>query len=122
MKLLTLKTEERIIGSRLYHAMVDEDSFEKINDREPADVNHIIKAKLEPDAVLTDLIKPGNLSAKGFIISEKLATLICQFNLGEHRFYKTILSDYDLGSYDCSYIHFIPTSGVHGIFNFEKCL
>lgn len=49
--------------------------------------------ELEDKAILTDVISPSNISAKGFLISSKLKKILDNFNLMEHRYYgATVIS------------------------------
>ena len=43
--------------------------------------------ELEEKAILTDVVRPSNIMAKGFLVNEKVKELFGQFNLIEHRYY-----------------------------------
>jgi hypothetical protein len=47
--------------------------------------------ELEEKAVLTDVVSPCNISAKGFLINSKVKNVFSQFNLMEHRYYPATL-------------------------------
>ncbi|MEM5564954.1 DUF1629 domain-containing protein [Psychroserpens sp. AS72] len=61
--------------------------------------------ELEDKAFLTDAISPSNLSAKGFLISSKLKSIIETHNLMEHKFFKARVI-FKEENYDYFWLHF----------------
>lgn len=47
--------------------------------------------ELEEKAILTDVVSPSNISAKGFLINQKVKDIFSHFNLMEHRYYPSTL-------------------------------
>src|SRR5690606_25582916 len=47
--------------------------------------------ELEDAAILTDVVSPSNISAKGFLINEKVKKLFEGFKLIEHKYYPAVL-------------------------------
>lgn len=47
--------------------------------------------ELDRGAKLTDVISPSNISAKGFLINEKVKNIFDQFNIMEHQYYPATL-------------------------------
>lgn len=47
--------------------------------------------ELEEKAILTDIVSPSNISAKGFLINQKVKNILSHFNLMEHRYYPATL-------------------------------
>ncbi|MDB4918189.1 hypothetical protein [Mucilaginibacter sp.] len=57
--------------------------------------------ELKDDAILTDIISAGNITATGFLMSEKAKAIFERFNLIEHKFHKAslIVKDQTLAYY-----------------------
>ncbi len=47
--------------------------------------------ELEEKAILTDIISPSNVSAKGFLVNQKVKDILSEFNLMEHKYYPATL-------------------------------
>lgn len=48
--------------------------------------------ELEEKAILTDVVSPSNISAKGFLINQKVKDILGHFNLMEHMYYPAPLT------------------------------
>jgi hypothetical protein len=47
--------------------------------------------ELDEKAILTDIVSPSNISAKGFLLNEKTKNLLSDFNIIEHEFYRATI-------------------------------
>lgn len=61
--------------------------------------------ELEEKAILTDVVSPSNISAKGFPINQKVKDILGHFNLMEHRYYPATLIEKG-NKYDYYWLHF----------------
>jgi hypothetical protein len=62
--------------------------------------------ELEEKAKLTDIISPSNISAKGFLINEKVKDIFDKFILADHRYYPATLIVNDL-KHQYYWLHFV---------------
>lgn len=77
-----------------------------------------LRFELEEKAKLTDVVKPDNISAKGFLINEKVKNIFDQCNLPEHRYYEASLLDHDGHILPYYWLHLI--SNDYQMIDFEK--
>lgn len=104
---LNLTTDKEIIGKSGYPQCkgipkslgLDFSWFDKPNSMTNLDNDDFPDFKpdlifeLEDKAILTDVISPSNISAKGFLINNKLKSILDDFNLMEHKYYDaTVIS------------------------------
>jgi hypothetical protein len=66
-------------------------SMTKLNNEDFPNFEPELIFELEDKAILTDVVSPSNVSAKGFLINQKVRDIIIHFNLMEHRYYPAIL-------------------------------
>jgi len=97
-------TDEKTIG-RKYHqckGMPDgmgltykwfeqPNSMTKLTNDEFPDFEPELIFELEEKAILTDAVSPSNISAKGFLINQKVKDILQHFNLMEHKYYPATL-------------------------------
>ncbi len=102
--LLSKATDEKIIGNSYpqckgipaemgltFKWFEQPNSMTKLNNEEFPDFKPELIFELEEEAILTDVVSPTNISAKGLLINEKVKTLFEGFNLMEHKFYDASL-------------------------------
>lgn len=80
-------------------------SFTHLNNEDFPDFIPDFIWELEDNTKLTDVISPSNISARGFLINEKVKEIFSQHNLMEHKFYpaKIIMGNKNLQYY---WLHF----------------
>lgn len=61
--------------------------------------------ELEKKAKLTDVISTSNISAKGFLVNEKIKNIFDRFNLMEHKYYPAIVI-YKEQKFNYYWLHF----------------
>jgi hypothetical protein len=66
-------------------------SMTKLNNEDFPNFEPELIFELEDNAILTDVVSPSNVSAKGFLINPKVSDIFSHFNLIEHRYYPAII-------------------------------
>jgi restriction endonuclease len=79
---------EKKSGTRWFD---EPNSMTNLTNNEFPDFVPDLQFELENKAKLTDIIKPTNLPAQGFLLSEKAKAVFESFNLMEHLYYNAIV-------------------------------
>lgn len=102
--LMSNDTDEKIVGEEypqckgipskmgLTYKWFDQpNSMTKLTNDDFPDFEPKLIFELEEKAILTDVVSPSNISAKGFLINQKVKDASVQFNLMEHKYYPATL-------------------------------
>ncbi len=79
-----------------------------------------LRFELEDAAKLTDVVRQDNISAKGFLINEKVKKIFDQCRLPEHRYYEASLLDHDGNVLPYYWLHLI--SNDYQMVDFQQSL
>lgn len=66
-------------------------SMTKLSNENFPDFEPDLVFELEEKAILTDVVSPSNISAKGFLINQRVKDILSHFNLMEHQYYPATL-------------------------------
>jgi len=102
--ILSNSTDEKIIGKKYPQCkgipsdmgltskwFEQPNSMTKLTNDEFPDFEPELIFELEEKAILTDVVSPSNISAKGFLVNEKVKSILSDFTLMEHKYYPAIL-------------------------------
>jgi hypothetical protein len=101
--LLSNATDEKIIGKKHpqckgipshignFQWFDEPNSMTKLTSDEFPGFDPELIFELEEEAILTDVVSPSNISAKGFLVNQKVKDILSSFNLMEHRYYPATL-------------------------------
>jgi hypothetical protein len=92
-------------------------SMTKLNNKYFPENNPDLLFELKNDAKFTDIVSVGNISAKGFLINQKVKDILDDFNLIEHKYYPAKLI-VNRKAYDYYWLHIVKDN-LLGI-NFKK--
>ena len=97
--LLSKSTDEKIIGrypqckglpsgmGLTYEWFEQPNSMTKLRNDDFPEFDPELIFELEKKAILSDVVIPSNIIAKGFLVNEKVKDLFSQFKLMEHKYY-----------------------------------
>jgi hypothetical protein len=92
-------------------------SMTKLNNKEFPKENPELIWQMEPTSILTDVVRPGNITAKGLLCNNKVREILESHNLCEHRFYPATLIH---EGKELKYQWFHPIEQDLDIIDFEK--
>jgi hypothetical protein len=102
--ILSNATEEKIIGKKYPQCkgmpsglgltskwFEQPNSMTKLTNDEFPNFEPELIFELEEKAILTDVVSPSNISAKGMLVNEKVKNILSNFTLMEHKYYPATL-------------------------------
>jgi uncharacterized protein DUF1629 len=126
--LLANSIDENVIGKELFQTrgvptgytsdIYDRpNSMTNLNNREFPKENPELLFEMEPTAILTDVVRPGNIEAEGLLCNDKVRDILEIHKLCEHKFYPATLIH---EGKELNYHWFHPIEQDVDIIDFEK--
>jgi hypothetical protein len=84
---VTNATDEKVVGKAKFPQCEAIGSTDDLTNEELPDKAPNLIFKLKDKACLTDVVSQARITARGFLVNEKVKNLLSDFNLMEHKFY-----------------------------------